>query len=1034
MANGNGNHVIDIVIEATDSTSGGLKSAQEKILRFDRAVEKMQGRMRQLTNKSFRVTLDAIDKVTPQGTRINSFLRRITGRAYRLTIGLIDRTSNGIRSLEARLGRLTAKAYNVTMNLRGSAARGIRNTLDSALGAATGMTMNMAAGAGIGYGIYDTVQTYKSFEQQMSTVGAIRGLQSTSEEMQALTAKAKEMGAKTVFSASEAGKAFEYMAMAGWDTQQMLGGVEGIMNLAAASGEDLGRVSDIVTDAMTAFGMEAGQAGHFADVLAQAASNSNTNVGMMGETFKYAAPLAGTLGYSIEDVALATGLMASAGIKAEQAGTSLRTIMTRLDDASETLGIDIHDLETGKMRPLRAILGDMRKAFAGMTDAERLANAESIAGKYAMSGFLAMMNASEESLENMTKAVDNADGAAERMSKLRLDNLAGDLTLLDSAWKGFQIDLMSGTGAEGLRSIVQAIRKDVEKIHGYTKNGFGFKEAGKLALDIIGQLKNKFVEMDGVGSLLAGGALAAGLYKIASLAQKATRALQTAGKGPDGAIGGMGSGGGLGGALSTMTINANSVIVNGGSVAGGMGGGSKVLMPDGKPYPGKGGQATNTPPQQQPTPAAGMNTWGKGWGIGGAVVGGVIGYANYRNTQEYNAQMLEEADWNIHEAGKLDEHGQVDEAALAEALDYKVRVQAQNFEREVVAGSEAIGGAIGAGVGAYLGGPAGMAVGEVIGSFAGKTFGQYYLAERPDVMKNELYETGGVDGPAVRKFSEMEPVSVDPETGKVSGGATSVLLDTVSPEELSMYEAVDELTAEQATAAMDALSAHVEENTRVMLSELDGVNEAARKTAVESADAMKNDFIEPTKAANMEAAGAMRDENIKAANDSKSAWDGFASGVASFFASLLSFGGGKEVPHAAGGIFNTPHRGLVAEDGPEAIIPLSAGQRGRAMDILDRVAPMLGMDSDGAGGYSFPTDGIAPAVSVSSGGNGGAPAVTINLGGLSQNITMNGENTANMEAFRNYLTENMEQMADQISGMIGEKVNDIWNNQALTTG
>ena len=169
------------------------------------------------------------------------------------------------------------------------------------------------------------VKTASDFDSSMSQVAAVSG--ATGEDFDKLRAKAREMGAKTKFSASEAADAMNYMAIAGWKTSDMLDGIEGIMNLAAASGEDLATTSDIVTDALTAFGLTAKDSGHFADILAAASSNANTNVSMMGETFKYCAPIAGALGFSAEDTAEAIGLMANAGIKSSQAGTSLRTIM-----------------------------------------------------------------------------------------------------------------------------------------------------------------------------------------------------------------------------------------------------------------------------------------------------------------------------------------------------------------------------------------------------------------------------------------------------------------------------------------------------------------------------------------------------------------------------------------------------------------------------------------------------------------------------------------------------------------------------------
>ena len=200
------------------------------------------------------------------------------------------------------------------------------------------------------------------------------------------------MGETTKFSAEEAGKGLEYMAMAGWKTKDMISGLPGIMNLAAASGEDLGSVSDIVTDAMTAFGMSADESARFADVLAQASSNSNTNVGMMGETFKYVAPVAGAFGYTVEDVAVATGLMANAGIKAEKAGTAMRTMLTNLAKPTkqmqgymDKLSLSLVDGKN-KMKPFDQQLREMRASFSKLSEAERAEYAAGIAGKEGMSG------------------------------------------------------------------------------------------------------------------------------------------------------------------------------------------------------------------------------------------------------------------------------------------------------------------------------------------------------------------------------------------------------------------------------------------------------------------------------------------------------------------------------------------------------------------------------------------------------------------------------------------------------------------------
>ena len=281
-----------------------------------------------------------------------------------------------------------------------------------------------------------SVKTAAGFESSMSKIAAVSG--ATGSDLEALSKKAREMGSKTKFSASEAAEAMNYMAMAGWKTEDMLSGIEGVMNLAAASGEDLATTSDIVTDALTAFGLSAQDSGHFADVLAAASSNANTNVSMMGETFKYAAPIAGALGFSVEDTAEAIGLMANAGIKGSQAGTSLRTIMTNLSGDVKICGQNIGEVTIattnadGSMRDLSDILADCRVAFSGLSESEQAAAAEALVGKNAMSGFLALMNASEGDIDKLSGAIDNCNGAAQNMADIMNDNLEGQLTILKS--------------------------------------------------------------------------------------------------------------------------------------------------------------------------------------------------------------------------------------------------------------------------------------------------------------------------------------------------------------------------------------------------------------------------------------------------------------------------------------------------------------------------------------------------------------------------------------------------------------------------
>ena len=280
------------------------------------------------------------------------------------------------------------------------------------------------------------MKTASDFDSAMSKVAAVSG--ATSDDLQALRDKAREMGSKTKFSASEAAEAMNYMAMAGWKTNDMLSGIDGIMNLAAASGEDLATTSDIVTDALTAFGLTAADSGHFADVLAAASSNANTNVSMLGESFKYCAPIAGALGFSCEDTTEALGLMANAGIKSTQSGTSMRSIMTALSGevkfCSESFGeMEIATTNSdGSMRSLSDILADCRVAFNQMSESEKASAAETLVGKNAMSGFLALMNAAPADIDKLSSAIANCDGTSLQMAETMQDNLAGHLTILKS--------------------------------------------------------------------------------------------------------------------------------------------------------------------------------------------------------------------------------------------------------------------------------------------------------------------------------------------------------------------------------------------------------------------------------------------------------------------------------------------------------------------------------------------------------------------------------------------------------------------------
>ena len=320
-------------------------------------------------------------------------------------------------------------------------------TLASKGAAAITASLAAVSAAVIGGGTA-AVKVGSSFESAMDKVSAISG--AAGDDITALTEKAKEMGATTKFSASESAEALQYMAMAGWDTEDMLDGISGIMSLAAADGLDLATTSDIVTDALTAFGLQSKDSSHFADVLAKASSSANTNVSMLGESFKYVAPLAGTMGYSVEDVSVALGLMANASVKGSMAGTSLKTALANLSAPTKNMKevMDKYKISmtdaNGKALPLIDVIKELREKFGGLSESEQSAAASTLFGKEAMSGMLAIINASDSDFTKLVDNINNADGAAGSMAETMQDNLQGQITIFKSSLEGLGIELYGG--------------------------------------------------------------------------------------------------------------------------------------------------------------------------------------------------------------------------------------------------------------------------------------------------------------------------------------------------------------------------------------------------------------------------------------------------------------------------------------------------------------------------------------------------------------------------------------------------------------
>lgn len=559
--------------------SKGIQSAQQSTQKLAQSTTALVPAVSS-AEKSMSAATSAVQGIAKATKTAESELSKLkrTGSNIKVKIDAKDDATSKVQKIKSELNTFKGKVYTATVNVKQNMAGAMSSAGNKLSGAMLGTTMQMAGMAGIGFGVFDAVKGYADFEEEMSAVKAISG--ATADEFQKLNEKAIQMGADTKFSALESAQAFKYMGMAGWKTNEMIGGIAGIMNLAAASGEDLAMTSDIVTDSLSAFGLQAKDSAMFADVLAAAATNSNTNVALMGQTFKYAAPVAGALGFSVQDTALAVGLMANQGIKGSEAGTALRAMMTRLvkptkesGEAMDILGLNILDAN-GKMKPFRDIIADIREGMKKLSPDSKAAVAGMLAGQEAMSGLLALVNSPYEDFDKLAGAIDNSSGAAERMAKIRMDNLKGDLEQLSGDWDSFTTKLMGGS-IGGFRDIVQGIDNwFVGLTENFETNGITIRSVLDGITSAIKELVGQTLKMEGLPSILSAAALAVGgigAFKF--------------GKGAYGLFKGLKGGGGTStsadSAVGDMTVQALNVTVNASNMTG-MGQGGPIVEGGGK--------------------------------------------------------------------------------------------------------------------------------------------------------------------------------------------------------------------------------------------------------------------------------------------------------------------------------------------------------------------------------------------------------------------------------------------------------------------
>lgn len=458
-------------VQSLHRVQGDIASYQKQQQAIENTKNKLQSLQKQhdLLQKEISETTGSTAGLEREKAKLEERIKN-AGTALERQNQKLESTGARLREAGVDTGNLAQKNQELTTKIKElEAAQEDASNSAVSFGEksaqAFGTIQNAIAAAGVAVALKEITDAYiecvgvaGNFEETMSTVEALS--QANAQEMAALSAQAKELGATTKFTAQQAGDAMGYMAMAGWDANDMLQGMDGVLQLAAASGEDLAMVSDIVTDSLSAFGLTAADTAHFSDVLAAAATNSNTNVAIMGETFKMSASVAGALGYSIEDVAVAMGLMANSGVKGSIAGTALRNTFNGLLEGVTLAGAAFGEYEysavraDGTMKDFGATVDELRGYFERMTEAERVNNAQAIAGQRGYNGLLAILNATDADYASLTGSINNCTGAAQRMASVKLDNLNGQLTLMDSAWEALRVTIGEQFGPE-LRGLAE---------------------------------------------------------------------------------------------------------------------------------------------------------------------------------------------------------------------------------------------------------------------------------------------------------------------------------------------------------------------------------------------------------------------------------------------------------------------------------------------------------------------------------------------------------------------------------------------------
>ena len=754
---------IEIIVDIRDNTNGKLKGLQEQINRADAAAQRLANRFKNFAAMRYQATLNLIDRVTTPATRINNLLRRLAGTAYRISIGVTDGALSKIRSIESAIMKIAGKTHRIAFAVAGGIGNKLNGLASGALmGAGAFMPIAGMAGVGFGvanaiksYADFEkTMSNVQAIRQLSKDSPEMQALTQQAKDLGAQTAWTRKQVGEGQYYQALAGWETEQILKS---TPHILNlASAGNMDLGRAS--DI--VTDSATafqirageTYLNKQGKQVDAIEHYVDMLAKLQAVSNTDIPQAGEAFKYGANVIGamfsreniqTRMQATEDAMIMTGLMANAGIKGSMAGTSLRGIMTRFSAENrnalfalkDMLGVEVKDqagnlylpgqimknlqkriregispeqlMESMEVLAGEKVHADTRRKVSGFLEstlknggkiggAELAKAAAMMAGQEGMSGLLAVLMGDWEAME---AKLDNVGGTASDTAKTQLDNLAGSFTKLGSAWDAFQQSFFEGSAGDGLRSFVDTLTELVTRANNLFKDGIQLDDIGALIGDVVGKLKAKFLELDGVGSILAGGALMAALMKIASTAQRVTASIRGIN---------MTNAATSAQKIGTMTVSAGVVNVNGKVAGGGVGGvggrkvGNQAIIDN--YYRTKSGFNVNAAPNR----FAGI----------GSAAGSAAAFAGI-----FGALDL----YSVHKAGQE----RIANAAPSEVA----QVRAQVHQEETIAAGGMLGSIAGAAAGAAIGslaGPLGTAIGGVIGGMLGDILGRWAGDKAPN--------------------------------------------------------------------------------------------------------------------------------------------------------------------------------------------------------------------------------------------------------------------------------------------------------------